>query len=129
MIAKSHVPWFMALALVLGGGQALAQAIGTEEAVKADGAVNQVLALTPAQQHAIYSAVIQHRVRASPAEIPVAIGAVVPQAVELGDLPDDATTDNPQAVLLKYAIVEDAVVVVDPITMRVVGVIDDNAGR
>jgi len=32
-------------------------------------------------------------------------------------------------VLLKYAIVEDAVVVVDPITMRVVGVIDDNAGR
>ena len=129
MLAKSHVPWFMALALVLGGGQSLAQAIGTEEAVKADGTVNQVLALTPAQRHAIYDVVIHYRVHASPTEIPVAVGAVVPQSVELGDLPDDAAADNPQAILLKYAIVTDAVVVVDPITMRVVAVINDNAGR
>jgi hypothetical protein len=49
------------------------------------------------------------------------IGATVSRSVELADLPDQAGIDD--SFVLKYAMVEGDVVVVDPIRMRVVDII------
>jgi hypothetical protein len=119
------------LALFIGTVAAVAQTVGPDEAVKPDGAVTEQLALTPAQKSAIYNAVLQQRVPASttriPVAIPVEVGAPVSPAVGLADLPDQAAADNFGPMFLKYAMVEHDVVVVDPITMRVVEIIRGNA--
>jgi hypothetical protein len=120
----------LALALVLAGG-AVAQSVGPDEAVNADGTVAPVLALTPAQENAIYNAVIRQRVRPSPAGVPRAIGEPVPPSLELGDLPDQDDLDLQGAqraqgeTFLKYAMVERDIIIVDPIIMRVIDVIHD----
>jgi hypothetical protein len=105
---------------------ASAQGLVADEAVTADGAVSQQLALTQAQKMAIYNAVLTQRVRTAsgPAgAIAAAVGAPVSPTVMLADLPDQAGSAIAPAADLKYAMVEDDVVVVDPIRMRVVGVI------
>jgi hypothetical protein len=122
------------LALFIGTAAAVAQTVGPDEAVKPDdGVVTEQLALTPAQKSAIYNAVLQQRVRASttriPAATPVTVGGTVPPVVGLADLPDQAVADNFGTMFLKYAMVEDDVVVVDPITMRVVEIIRGSTRR
>jgi hypothetical protein len=92
-------------------------------------------ALTPAQKSAIYNAVQAQRVRsAARVIIHPAIGAPVPPSLTLSDLPAEALSvalpDQPgsdDAAFLKYAMVGDDVVVVDPIAMRVVDVIHRGA--
>ena len=54
-------------------------------------------------------------------QIRPAVGAAVSRAVPLSELPEDAGINA--ATFLKYAMVEDDVVVVDPIQMRVVEII------
>jgi len=67
--------------------------------------------------------VFAQRARASSPTIPAAVGAAVSPTVQLYDLPDRTAPDNPWAAFLKYATVEDDVVVVDPVGMRVVDII------
>lgn len=126
MIGRFHLPLLALLAFFIGTSGAVAQTVGPDEAVQPNGAVTQKLALTAAQRNAIYNAVIQQRVRTSTTLIPVAVGAPVPPFVKLAELPDQATADNPWATFLKYAMVEDDLVVVDPVRMRVVDVIHGN---
>lgn len=123
MARRIWVPALMVLALFLGTAGACAQTVGPDEAVKPDGAVSQQMALTAAQKSAIYNAVMQQRVRAAGAAIPVAVGAPVPHWAVLAELPNTAAGNDPAAALLKYALVEDDVVVVDPVQMRVVEII------
>ena len=82
-----------------------------------------------AQKSAIYNAVLQQRVRGSTTQIPGAarVGAPVSPAVELADTarPGGGLTITASTVL-KYAMVEDDVVVVDPVKMRVVEIIHGN---
>lgn len=121
---------FSALALfglVFGICPALAQSAGADEAVQPNGAVRQTLALTAGQKNAIYNIVIRQRVNPHADQISDAVGAPVPPTIELVDLPDQATADNPSAAFLKYAMVANDIVVVDPIAMRVVDVIRDGA--
>jgi hypothetical protein len=127
-IATRGAAFLTALALLVGTTGAYAQSIGPDEAVNANGVVTQQLALTQAQKTAIYNAVLQQRVRTSAAatRIPVAIGAPVPPMAELAELPDQAAADAPLAADLKYAMVEDDVVVIDSIRMLVVGIIHGN---
>jgi Protein of unknown function (DUF1236) len=113
--------------LILGMAPALAQSAGPDEAVHPNGAVRQTLALTPGQKSAIYNIVIRQRVNPHTDQISIAVGAPVPPAIELVDLPDQATADNPSAAFLKYAMVANDIVVVDPIAMRVVDVIRNGA--
>jgi hypothetical protein len=115
-----------AAALSFGGAAAVAQTAGPDEAVRPDGAVRQPLALTPAQKSTIYSAVRRQRVRAT-AAVPAAVGAPVALFEALAELPDLAAAGNSSAIFLKYAMVEDDVVVVDPINMRVVDIIHASA--
>lgn len=127
MTPRRLLPFFALFALVAVPGVGFAQSAGPEEAVQADGAISQTMALTPAQERAIYNAVIQQRGRRSNPSVPIAIGAAVPEAAELRELPAGAAANTPLADVLKYAMVENNVVVIDPIGMRVIDVIHDNA--
>jgi Protein of unknown function (DUF1236) len=123
----SGVSALVVAGLVLGSAAAFAQSAGPDEAVEPNGAVAQNLTLTPAQKSAIFNAVFQQGLKPYTVLLAAAVGAPVPQSVELIDLPDAATAGNPWAVDLKYALVEDNVVVVDPVRMRVVDVIHGGA--
>jgi hypothetical protein len=113
--------------LILGMAPALAQSAGADEAVQPNGAVRQTLALTAGQKSAIYNIIIRQRVNPHADQISIAVGAPVPPTTELVDLPDQATADNPSAAFLKYAMVANDIVVVDPMAMRVVDVIRNGA--
>ncbi len=110
---------------------ARAQNLDPDEAVSPDGSVRQEFVLTAAQRNAIYDAVMQQRLRPSGIGISVAIGAPVPRSAELRDLPDPTASGDAwiksSACDLKYAMVEDDVVVVDPLRMQVVDVIRGGA--
>jgi hypothetical protein len=121
---------FPALALVglfFGIAPALAQSASADETIQPNGTVRQDLALTAGQRSAIYNIVIRERVKPHADQIAVAVGAPVPPTIELVDLPDQATVNNPSAAVLKYAMVHGDVVVVDPVAMRVVDVIRNGA--
>jgi hypothetical protein len=111
------------LGLFFGMAPALAQSAGPDEAIQPDGTLRQNLALTAGQRSAIYNIVIRERAKPHADQIIVTVGAPVPPAINLVDLPDQATVNNPSAALLKYAMVHGDVVVVDPVAMRVVDVI------
>ena len=111
------------LGLFFGIASALAQSAGPDEAIQPNGTVRQNLALTAGQRSAIYDIVIRQRAKPYANQIIVTVGAPVPPTIDLVDLPDQATADNPSAALLKYAMVHGDVVVVDPVAMRVVDVI------
>jgi hypothetical protein len=111
------------LGLFFGIAPALAQTAGPDEAVQPNGTVRQALPLTAGQRIAIYNIVIRERAKPHADQIAVAVGAPVPPTIELVDLPDQATADNPSTALLKYAMVHGDVVVVDPVAMRIVDVI------
>jgi hypothetical protein len=115
-----------AFAYFLTGGTAFAQSAGADESIMPNGSVTQRLALTPAQENAIYSAVGRHGLRHSTIDVPEAIGTPVPPSVELDALPDAAANDV-GTPLLKYAMVENDIVLVDAFSMRVVDVIHGNA--
>lgn len=120
-------PVLLALALWTTG--AAAQSIGPDEALASPGSVMQQTVLTPQQRRAIYDAVGRQRVRSPGLAIAAVVGAPVPPSLLLQDLPDqptgnpDRAADDSNVRLLKYAMVADDVVVVDPIAMRVVDVI------
>jgi hypothetical protein len=116
------------LVLSVGSGQACAQSSALDETAGPDG-VTQNLQLTPIQKSAIYNAVMQERVRGSSARIAARIGAPVPPSAELYDLPDQAGLGAGDGGTLKYAMVEGNIVVVDPLSMRVVDVIGQGAGH
>ncbi len=120
-------PALALLGLFFGMAPALAQSASADETIQPNGTVRQNLALTAGQRNAIYNIVIRERVKPHADHLAVAVGAPVPPTIELVDLPDQATVNNPSAALLKYAMVHGDVVVVDPVAMRVVDVIRNGA--
>jgi Protein of unknown function (DUF1236) len=122
---------FLTILTMLPAVRARAQNLGPLEAVGPDGSVRQELALTAAQRSAIYNAVVQQRLRPAGTGIPVTIGAPVPRSAELHDLPNPAAAGDTwiksSAGDLKYAMVEDDIVVVDPLRMQVVEIIHGGA--
>lgn len=125
-----NISRFSALALfglILGAAPALAQSAAADEAIQPNGTVAQSLTLTAGQRSAIYNIVIRERAKPHADQISVAVGAPVPPTIDLADLPDQATANDPSTALLKYAMVHGDVVVVDPVAMRVVDVIRSGA--
>lgn len=117
------------VASLLGITGAAAQSTGPDESVGSPGSLMQHTILTPQQRRAIYEAVGRQRLRSADLAIAAVVGAPVPPSLLLHDLPDqptgnpDQATDDSNVRVLKYAMVADDVVVVDPIAMRVVDVI------
>jgi hypothetical protein len=52
------------------------------------------------------------------------VGAQVPPSTELSVLPNEALAHAPNAKNLRYTVVQNQVVLVDPTTLRVVEIID-----
>ncbi|MGC1777442.1 MAG: hypothetical protein WBB34_05795 [Xanthobacteraceae bacterium] len=124
LAAKLSIPAFT-LSIALASTGALAQSVGPNEAVSPDGTVGDALTLTPIQESALYHAVLQQRMRTTTAWIDPTIGAPVSAAVQLSDLPGQSGIQGAidDEAVLKYAMVQGDLVVVDPIQMRVIDII------
>jgi hypothetical protein len=130
MIGRIALPvWLMAalltLLLALAGmmPQARAQAVGPDEASAAWARPALQIALSPAQKRALSRAVARRRLKTSAGEIPLTVGATVPRSAVLLTLPDEVGRDDSPVQYLKYATVDNDVVLVDSINMRVIDVI------
>ncbi|HZR62755.1 MAG TPA: hypothetical protein VFA80_17560 [Xanthobacteraceae bacterium] len=129
MTAKLRLAGLVLLASLPGITSAAAQSFGPDEAVGPPGSVLQQTVLSPQQRRAIYEAVVRQGGQFAGPAIAAMVGAPVPPSLLLQDLPDpvvgnaDQMADDPNARVLKYAMVADDVVVIDPIVMRVVDVI------
>jgi Spy/CpxP family protein refolding chaperone len=85
---------------------------------------HEQLQLTPTQKSKIFQAVIREQGKVTPPpNVTASVGAEVPASIELHMLPDDAVADAPAAKAYRYTIVQNQVVLVDPINMRIVDVI------
>lgn len=82
------------------------------------------LQLRPEQKSAIRDAIRQKGTTAAPSiAFRAEAGEMVPPSIELYTLPDSALTSAPDAKNLKYTMVDNNVVLVDPLNMRVVDTI------
>lgn len=102
---------------------AQAQSIAPNEAVGPGGTVGQSLQLSPVETSAIRNTAAAQHPHATTRGLTAVVGAPVPPTLSLSDLPDQVVSDSEGGAVLKYAMLEDEIVVVDPITMRVVDVI------
>jgi hypothetical protein len=129
MTARLRLAGLVLLASLPGITSVAAQSFGPDEAVGPPGSVSQQTVLSPQQRRAIYEVVMRQRIRFADPAIAAVVGASVPPSLPLHDLPNSPTgnptlaADDLNAPVLKYAMVADDVVVVDPIAMRVVDVI------
>jgi Protein of unknown function (DUF1236) len=87
------------------------------------GAIEQKLILSAAQRVAIYKQASKDKSKVAPKDFSPVVGADVPPMIELYALPDDVAANVPAAKIYEYTMVENKVVLVDPIKMRVVDVI------
>jgi hypothetical protein len=128
MTSRIALPISLLVALAAMMPQARAQALGPDEAHGTASRVVPQIALSPAQKRAVYSAIVRQRLRTSVRDIPLSVGAVVPRSAVLLALPDAVGRDDSPVRYLKYATVDDNVVLVDSISMRVIDIIR-SAGR
>ncbi|MGO9049141.1 MAG: DUF1236 domain-containing protein [Xanthobacteraceae bacterium] len=112
--------------MAMSGGIAAAQSTGIEEVVDEHG-VAPKLELTQAQRNAIYQEVHKDNSKVAPSRFAAHVGADVPPMIELYTLPDDILAANPETKLYKFTKVDDQVVLVDPVKMRVIAVIGPKA--
>jgi hypothetical protein len=123
MTGNMRVSSLVFFLLLCSAGGAAAQMAGPDEAIGASGHITQKLILSAAQRSAIYNAAVRQKVPTSSRGITPIVGTPVLPSVPLFDLPSAANLEAGGIGYLKYAMVEDNVVVVDPIRMRVVDVI------
>ncbi len=107
----------------LAASGAHAQSVAPNEAVGSGGTVGQSLQFSPVERSSIRNAAAAQRLHGTTRGLTAVIGAPVPPTLSLSDLPDQGVSDSEGGAVLKYAMMEDEIVVVDPITMRVVDVI------
>lgn len=118
-----------ALVLLAGAGTALAQ-IGSTPPVIQDGAIGRgdplsaPLRLTETQKSAIADAVRRDNKAVEPSVSFVpSIGAPVSPAIELYILPDAILAEVPATKRVKYTVVKNQLLLVDPTNMRVIDII------
>ena len=114
------------LLLALSGAvaQAPPKDAGVGSAPSDSAAVARTLELTPAQRLAIYQSVTQTgKNSAAPVGFRAAVGAHVPDAVELKPLSDTLAKLIPQARDVSIGMVEKQVILVDPTTRVVIAVV------
>jgi hypothetical protein len=79
--------------------------------------------LTPEQKRAIATAVRDIKIPPPSNAFNVAVGVQVPPSIELYALPIAALSQAPEVKLLRYTMVQNQVVLVDPTNLRVIEVI------
>ena len=118
-----------ALVLLGGVGTASAQIGSTPPSIQ-DGTIGRgevnptQWRLTEAQRSAIAAAVRRHNKAAEPSiSFVPSVGAPVPPAIELYLLPDAILAEVPEAKQVKYTVVKNQLILVDPTNMRIVDII------
>ncbi len=119
---------FGAATAISGALVADAQSGPIDETMTAGG-IGPKLELSPAQRSAIYQEVRKDKSKVAPRRFAANVGADVPPMIELYTLPDDILANNPTARLYKFTRIDDQVVLVDPLHMRVVAVIGPQASH
>jgi hypothetical protein len=116
--------------LGIGGVGAASAQIGSTPPTIQDGTIGRgdpystQLRLSETQKSAIAEAVRRDNKAADPSVSFVAsVGAPVPPVIELYMLPDAILADMPAAKRVKYTVMKNQLVLVDPVTMRVVDII------
>jgi hypothetical protein len=114
----------------LAGGHIASAQIGSPPPSVQDGTIGRgevnpsQWRLTEAQRSAIAAAVRRDNKAVEPTISFVAsVGAPVPPAIELYLLPDTILAEVPAARTVKYTVMKNQLVLVDPTTMRVVDII------
>jgi len=79
--------------------------------------------LDAAQRAAIVTAVRDVRIAPPGHSFNISVGAQLPPSIELNYLPVAALSQAPEARALKYTLVQNQIVLVDPTNMRIVNVI------
>ena len=108
------------LALACGIGTGAAQVGPAGQPHTSDAAQ---IHLDAAQRAAIVTAVRDVRIPPPGHSFNISVGAQVPPSIELSYLPTAALSQAPEARVLKYTMVQNQVVLVDPTNMRIVEVI------
>ena len=119
------------LALLASVGLAVAQnapmaPVGTTPAPKAQNSQSQsgALQLSAAQKTSIFQSVTKEKVKSPPpANLQLSIGAQVPASVELYALPANIVSSVPATKQYKYTVAKSQVVLVDPVSMKIVEII------
>src|SRR4051812_43620115 len=108
----------IALACIAGTSAASAQTtVITREPAQAQ----TVVTLTPAQRTIIYRNIVRERAPTTgQAVIEYRVGTPVPPSMQLHAIPDTVVTEVPAIRSYKYMVVNDRVVLVDPVTSQVV---------
>ena len=118
------------LGLALGIGTAAAQFGDPDRTIGAAPPAIKPSELTPSQRtailHAVQLAVQKERktIRPPTQGVELSVGAQVPPSMELYMLPDHILIEAPATKALKYTLLDNKVVLVDPTNLRIVDVID-----
>ena len=117
----------VAAALVAGATAAHAQTtVITREPVETRTVVTtEPVQLTPVQRRTIYRTIVRERVEPARPTIEYRVGARLPESVRLYSVPREIAVEVPSIRSYKYMVVNDRVVLVDPVTSEVVAELAD----
>jgi hypothetical protein len=83
------------------------------------------LELTPVQRRTIYRTIVRDRMAPAEPTIEYRVGARVPDRVQLYSVPQEVAVEVPAIRSYKYMVVNNRVVLVDPVTSQVVDEVVD----
>ena len=84
-------------------------------------AMAQVFEITPEEERTVYSTITRERVTGPAIDLDVNVGTVLPESVELYEVPDTVAVAPVRRY--QYVVIDDRVVLVEPRSRRVVRVI------
>jgi Protein of unknown function (DUF1236) len=97
---------------------------GAAAALAAEPKASDQLTLTSAQEHAIYQSALKQDVNMkAPAGFTATIGAKVPAKIGLHTFPADVTGQLPALKPFEYAMVDNKVIIVNPMDRKVVDIV------
>jgi hypothetical protein len=116
-----------AAGLIAGATAAQAQTtvITREPRPPAAVVTTEPLQLSPVQRQTIYRTIVRERVRPARPTVEYRVGTRLPQEVELYSVPNAVAVEVPAIRRYKYMMVNDRVVLVDPVTSEVVDELDE----
>ena len=118
-----------AIVAVLAGGTTAASAqttVITREPIESRTVVTtEPLQLTPVQRRTVYRTIVRDRVVPAEPTIEYRVGARVPDRVRLYSVPQEVAVEVPAIRSYKYMVVNNRVVLVDPVTSQVVDEVVD----
>lgn len=109
-------------AVIAGATTASAQTtIITREPVETRTVVTtEPLELTPVQRRTIYRTIVRERAAPAESTVEYRVGARLPDSVRLYSVPQEVAVEVPTIRSYKYMVVNNRVVLVDPVTSQVV---------